>query len=382
MLANAQLASPSPILLNDFRRQWDEISSDVLAATTRIGSSGWYILGTEVRDFEQALGNQLERKHVIGCANGLDAIEIGLRALGIKIGDKVLTTPLSAFATTLAIVRAGGTPVFVDVDEYGLMDLDATRRALKNDATIRFVVPVHLYGHSLDLEALAEIKRTFEAKIIEDCCQAIGARFRGLQVGSIGEASALSFYPTKNLGALGDAGALFCDDAEIARAARALRDYGQSARYEHSVLGLNSRLDEFHAAILRTALLPRLERWTQRRQQIANHYLSGIRHPQVAIVGAPNGSDSVWHLFPVLVDPALRSAFRQALSEAGVNTAVHYPKLITAQDALASVKHEVLGPLEQAQRFCRSEVSLPMHPQMNDDEIERVVSVINSWEVP
>jgi dTDP-3-amino-3,4,6-trideoxy-alpha-D-glucose transaminase len=381
MLIDAELASPMPILLNDFRRQWDEISRDVLVATTRIGSSGWYILGAEVRDFEQALANWLGRKHVIGCANGLDAIEIGLRALGIKPGDKVLTTPLSAFATTLAIVRAGGIPVFVDVDGYGLMDLEATRCALQRDAAIRFMVPVHLYGHSLNLETLAEIKQTFDVKIVEDCCQAIGARFRGLQVGSIGEASALSFYPTKNLGALGDAGALFCDDAKTDCAARALRDYGQSTRYEHSVLGLNSRLDEFHAAILRTALLPRLERWTQRRQQIARQYLSGIRNPQVALVGAPSGSDSVWHLFPVLVDPSLRSAFRQALSDAGVNTAVHYPKLITAQDALATVHHELLGALEMAERFCNSEVSLPMHPQMTDNEIERVVAAINCWKV-
>lgn len=371
--------STAEIPLNDFRRQWDAIDGDVLAATRRVGSRGWYILGEEVAAFERALGAHVGCRAVVGCGNGMDAIEIALRATGLRPGDEVLTTPLSAFATTLAIVRAGGVPVFVDVDAHGLLDLGAAREALRGRPSIRYLVPVHLYGHALDLEVLRALRDEFGVIVIEDCCQAVGARWRGTPVGSVGSASALSFYPTKNLGTLGDGGALLTDDPAVEAAARSLRDYGQSARYRHDQLGLNSRLDELHAGILATALLPRLTAWTECRRSIASAYRRGIVNAHVRVLPSPEGSDSVWHLFPVLVEQRQREAFRAHLKGLGVSSAVHYPELIPNQRALEGVGTAVVGDFAVSRRIADTEVSLPIHPFMRPEEVERVVAAANSW---
>ena len=222
------------ILLNDFKRQWADTGEFVLEAVRRVGESGWYVLGGEVASFERTLAARVGRGHAIGCASGLDAIEIGLRASGVMPGTKVLTTPLSAFATTLAILRARAVPVFVDVDEHGLLDLDLCRTALASDPAIRAMVPVHLFGHALDLNVLTELRDRFELTVVEDCAQAIGAVHAGQQVGSVGQAAALSFYPTKNLGALGDGGAVTTDDAGIAARCRSLRERASKTRNQSS----------------------------------------------------------------------------------------------------------------------------------------------------
>lgn len=370
------------VLLNDFRRQWVDVGADAVAATQRTGESGWYVLGKEVEAFEGDLAQYVGRRHVVACANGLDAIEIGLRVCGLKPGDRVLTTPLSAFATTLAIVRAGGIPVFSDVDEHGLLDLDLARGVLEGDTTIRFLVPVHLFGHSLDLTKLSRLKHELGVEIVEDCCQAVGAKWGELPVGSVGATSALSFYPTKNLGAFGDGGAVLTDDVKLDSVCRALRDYGQSSRYRHEMLGLNSRLDELHAAILTTALLPRLSGWTNRRRSVAQAYLRGITNPLVKVPGAPTGSNSVWHLFPVLVPKEHRDDFRMRLDAARVSTAIHYPELISRQGALDPVPFEVRGSLARTEDYCASEVSLPIHPYMTDAEVDRVIAAVNGWRTP
>src|SRR5947209_3969109 len=268
-----------------------------MRAIDRVAASGWYILGKEVDNFEHKLAEFWGISHAVGVGNGMDAIEIGLRCLDLQPGQKVLTTPFSAFATTLAIIRAGGVPVFVDVDDNGNIDLEQSGEALARDNSIRFFVPVHLYGNPLDLENLERLKADFNLRVVEDCAQAIGATFGGRAVGTVGQAAATSFYPTKNLGALGDGGAFLTNDATIAEAAIEMRNYGQSAHYVHSRLALNSRLDELHAAILRDAFLPNLPRWTTARRRIAMKYLDEIRNPALSL---PVGSagDSVWHLFP------------------------------------------------------------------------------------
>jgi dTDP-3-amino-3,4,6-trideoxy-alpha-D-glucose transaminase len=374
--------SLSKVLLNDFKRQWADVGEHVLGATRRVGESGWYILGAEVRAFESELASFLGKSDAVGCANGLDAIEIGLRALGIAPGDRVLTTPLSAFATTLAIARAGGIPVFCDVDRFGLIDLDQVEQALSKDQSIKFFVPVHLYGHSLDLDRLSAIKARFRIQIVEDCCQAIGAAFRNTSVGSVGGAAALSFYPTKNLGAFGDGGAVLLNDTDLAAACRSLRDYGQTKRYHHEVLGLNSRLDELHAAVLRTALLPKLAAWTERRRSVAKEYLGGLRNPMVIVPGGPEGSNSVWHLFPTLVAPQLRAHFQAHLESRGVASAIHYPGAIPSQGAMGSIEHQILVPLNRTREYCEGEVSLPIHPYLTDEEVARVIEAVNGWQSP
>lgn len=370
---------PSRILLNDFPRQWQDTGGAVLDATRRVGESGWYILGREVAAFETALGISVNAPHVIGCASGLDAIEIGLRILGLRSGDRVLTTPLSAFATSLAIVRAGGVPVFVDVDEAGLVDLDKVEAACAADPSLRFFVPVHLYGHCLDLQRLQALRERFNLRIVEDGAQAIGARSRGLAMGSVGQVATTSFYPTKNLGALGDGGALWTTDSALDKHARSLRDYGQSTKYVHDQIGLNSRLDELHAAILRDAFLPKLAQWTARRVAIAGRYRNGIANRDVQVVPLPLGSESVWHLFPVMVPAAARDQFKAHLAAAGVASAVHYPLLISAQKALESLPCQTLGILARAEAFAEREVSLPIHPYLDDGEVERVIAAVNSW---
>jgi dTDP-4-amino-4,6-dideoxygalactose transaminase len=367
------------ILQNDFKRQWDEVSEAVLGAVRRVGSSGWYILGQEVDRFEKALAEFWGVDHVVGTGNGLDALEIGLRCLGLRPNDKVLTTPLSAFATTLAILRAGGVPVFTDVDDTGAVDLAQCREHLERDSSIRYFVPVHLYGIPLDLEQLAQLQRDFSLQVVEDCAQSIGASINIHRAGTIGQVAATSFYPTKNLGALGDAGAVLTNDSEVAVAARELRDYGQSARYVHSRLGLNSRLDELHAAILHDAFLLRLKTWTEKRRAIAQRYLREIRNPALELLRGPSAANAVWHLFPVLVSPESRANFRAHLESGGIVTGIHYPHLIPDQTALAGVPFEKTGALENAIRFSRSEVSLPIHPFLSEDEVETVIAACNNW---
>lgn len=361
------------ILQNDFKRQWAEIGPAAMAAVERVGASGRYILGREVEAFEGKLAKFWGASHAVGVANGMDAIEIALRALDLQPGQKVLTTPFSAFATTLAILRAGGVPVFVDVDDNGNVDLEQSRDIFTRDRSIRFFVPVHLYGNPLDLEKLAALKQDFDLVIVEDCAQAIGAKQGGRNVGTVGQAAATSFYPTKNLGAFGDAGALLTNDLRTAGRARALRNYGQSDLYLHDELGLNSRLDELHAAVLSDALLPNLERWTEARRQIASRYLSEIPHFRT-ISPAPL-AEPVWHLFPIFVETGERDTIREHLLGRGIASGVHYPRLIPDQPAMQlSVSHEVAAEPANARRLAASELSLPIHPFLREDEIQAVVA--------
>jgi dTDP-4-amino-4,6-dideoxygalactose transaminase len=350
------------ILLNDFRRQWEEVRDDAVTAFSRAGESGWYILGSEVEAFERALAEHWHVRHCVGVASGLDAIEIGLRALGCGPGDRVLTTPVSAFATTLAIAKLGAIPVFVDTSATGIIDLDACEQLLSQRPDIRFFVPVHLFGRILPL------RRFDHVGVVHDCAQAVGAPFAG-------EIAATSFYPTKNLGAMGDGGALVTDSLEVAAHARALRDYGQTAKYRHEYMGYNSRLDELQAALLARVFLPRLTAWTERRREIATTYLNAIDNPRIQTISC----ESNWHLFPVLVDPSRKQHFRAHLHDHGVQTGEHYPVAIPDQPALAGVPHELASDCARARRFCASEVSLPVHPHLHDEEVQRVIAACGSW---
>jgi dTDP-4-amino-4,6-dideoxygalactose transaminase len=367
------------VLLNDFKRQWSEIGEEVRRAVEAVGAGGWYVLGVQVAGFEQDLAQFWGLANAVGVASGLDALEIGLRALGLRCGDRVLTTPLSAFATTMAIVRLGGVPVFCDTDANGLLDLGQAEAVLAADPGIRFLLPVHLFGQCLDLDRLATLRDRCGVTIVEDCAQSIGAEWRGRPTGSVGQLAATSFYPTKNLGALGDGGAVLTGDAELAARVRRLRDYGQSAKYRHDEIGWNSRLDELQAAILRGAMLPRLREWTQRRQQVAAAYAAGMRHPGVRLLRPAAGAASCEHLFPVTVAPERREQFEAHLKSRGIATGRHYPILIPDQQALAGVRVERHGELAMARELASSEVSLPIHPQLTGEEVERVIAAVNEW---
>jgi dTDP-3-amino-3,4,6-trideoxy-alpha-D-glucose transaminase len=368
---------PAPIPANDFTAQWAVVQEDVVAAMRRVGASGWYVLGREVAAFERALAHAWPVPQVVGCGNGLDALEIALRALELPPGTPVLTTPLSAFATTLAILRAGGVPWFVDVDVSGLIDLSAAEEAFADHPELRWFVPVHLYGQALDARRLAGLIERFGLRVIEDCAQSIGARSRGEPTGRAGLAAATSFYPTKNLGCLGDGGAFLTDSPALAARARALRDYGQSAKYEHAERGLNSRLDELQAAILKDAFLPRLGEWNERRRALAARYRMGIGGGSVRVPPAPDGSDSCAHLFPVLVEEP--SDFLRHLAEHGITAGRHYPIAIPDQPALCGVAQRVLGSLPRARGFAAREVSLPIHPFLSDAAAARVLAACRDY---
>lgn len=316
------------ILQNDFARQWESVARRVVRAVERVGNSGWYILGKELAAFEAALAEFWGVTYAVGVGNGMDALEIALCCQDIRPGEKVVTTPFSAFATTLAILRAEGTPVFVDVDDDGNIDLDQSREVLSRDASIRFLLPVHLYGNPCDLEKLARLRQDFALRIVEDCAQAIGAKHGGRVVASVGQAAGTSFYPTKNLGALGDGGALLTNDAQTAERARMLRNYGQASPYMHQERGLNSRLDELHAAILREAFLPELKRWTEVRCQIAGRFMTAIANPALRMLGVAEEAEPSWHLFPVFVKGGglERDRLRDSLQGLQIQSGIHYPR--------------------------------------------------------
>lgn len=368
--------------LANFTKQWETACEAYLAAVDRVGRSGWLILGKEVEQFEVDLARFWGLQYSVGCASGLDALELAFRAVGMKPGDQVLTTPLSAFATTLAILKLGAVPVFADVDASGLIDLDDAQDVLsKLGSPVKFMVPVHLFGHAMPLDQLKAFARKNSLELIEDCAQAIGAKSDGHVVGSVSRVCATSFYPTKNLGAFGDGGALLTNDEKIKTLTACLRDYGQSTKYVHTEIGLNSRLDELQAALLRSVQLPKLATETARRVEVARQYVAGIQHRNIQLVPQPAKSQSVWHLFPVIVDGD-RESLRAHLQRAGVASAVHYPKLIPHQPAM--VGHGVAANLarrfERAVRFAEHELSLPIHGYLTDDEVATVIQACNSWE--
>lgn len=372
----------SMIVMNDFKKQWEEIHPQFIEAVTTVGSSGYLILGPQVQSFEKELASYWGLNKAIGCANGMDALEISLRAMDIKTGDKVLTTPLSAFATTLAILKTGAIPVFIDVDKNGLVDLDLAEQVFAKNPDIKFFIPVHLYGHCLNLEKLKELKNKFSLKIIEDCAQSIGAKYKQIPCGSVGQFAATSFYPTKNLGCYGDGGALLTNDTGLYEKAFQIRDYGQSQKYVHSEIGLNSRLDELQACILNKALLPRLNQWTENRKQIAKQYLLKIKNKNMTLPTPIENSDSVWHLFPLIIE-SNRDQFISYLKENGVASGVHYPILIPNQPVFnkhkTSLQYQIIGSLNHAEQFANSEVSLPIHPYLTNDEVEKVIRICNQW---
>lgn len=359
------------VAANDFARQWEDVGEDALAAVDRVGRSGWLVLGEDVGAFEREIADWWGIAHAVGVASGLDALEIALRCAGIGPGARVLTTPLTAFATTLAILRAGAEPAWCDVDETGGMDLARADEALRADEGIRALLPVHLYGHPLDPDELGRLGVEHDIVVIEDCAQSAGAERDDRPTGLAGIAAAVSLYPTKNLGAMGDGGVLLTPDENLAKRARTLRDYGQLSRYKHVEVGLNSRLDELHAAILRTALLPRLDGWLSRRREIAAHYAEALTGTALRPIVAEAGR-SAHHLFPVEVTDGDPTEVAAKIAEHGIAVGRHYPFLCPDQRAARGAGVAV-DPLAVARRLSERELSLPIHPYLSDEEVESVI---------
>lgn len=363
------------ILMNDFTAEPAELLSAELIAVERVLKSGWYVLGKEVRSFEQAWAGCCGTAHALGVGNGMDAIEIGLRALNIGPGDEVITTPMTAFATVLAIVRAGATPVLADIDRHSaLLDPESVERCITSET--RAVVLVHLYGQIRGMERWTELCGRYGIALLEDCAQAHLAEWNGRVAGSFGRVGAYSFYPTKNLGAIGDGGALVSNDDILIDRAGMLRNYGQSIRYEHPELGLNSRLDELQAALL-LARLEWLEKFTRRRQKIAASYQAGLDNPLIQLLQPPvNPENHVYHLFVVTCDQ--RERLSGFLADRGVASLIHYPVPVHHQLPCRDIRRDPQG-LEAAERHAGRCLSIPCHPQMSDADVAHVTQAVNDF---
>ncbi len=349
----------------------DADAAAVRAAIERVVARGWFVLGPEVEAFEAEFAAASGAGHAVGVGTGTDAIALTLRALGIGAGDEVITSPLSAAYSALAIVMAGARPVFADIDAQRLT-LDAERVERAVTRRTRAILPVHLYGQPADMDALASVATRHGLPIVEDCCQAHLATASGRPVGTIGVAGAFSFYPTKNLGALGDGGAVITNDAALAERVRRFRNGGQVDRYHHETFGVNSRLDELQAAVLR-ARLPRLREWTDRRRALAARYRAALAD---APVDVPPEFDAghVYHLF--VVRSADRAALQTHLASQGIETLIHYPVPITRQPALAAA-----APAEcpRTDRACSEVLSLPLSPALADADVDAVASAVTAF---
>jgi len=363
------------ILMNDFTAEPAALRSAELMAVERVLNSGWYVLGNEVCAFEQAWAGRCGTTHAIGVGNGMDAIEIGLRSLDIGPGDEVITTPMTAFATVLAIVRAGATPVLADIDpQTALLDPWSVERCITPQT--RAVVLVHLYGQIYGMDRWVELCSRHRIVLLEDCAQAHLAEWNGRVAGNFGRVGAYSFYPTKNLGALGDGGALVSNDAALMERASVLRNYGQSERYKHPELGLNSRLDELQAALL-LVRLEWLDRFTRRRREIATSYQAGLDNPLVQLLQPPeNPENHVYHLFVVTCDQ--RDRLSTFLGERGVATLIHYPMPVHHQLPCRNIHRDPHG-LSAAELHAKQCLSIPCHPQMSNVDVAHVISAINDF---
>lgn len=363
------------IRINDFSTEPEELRKYEMEAVDRVFRSGSFILGNELRQFEEAWAKFCGAGFCAGTANGTEAIELGLRALDIGPGDEVITTPTTAIGTIMAIAHAGATPVLADIETgTALLDPASVERCLT--PRTKAVLLVHLYGQIRDMERWTALCAKASVQLLEDCAQSHGALWNGQHAGVFGEWGAFSFYPTKNLGAKGDAGALVTGSENIASRAQRLRNCGAAERYEHIETGLNSRLDEIQAAILSTRL-NWLNRFNERRQEIAQKYFATIDNPRVELLSPPVTEQShVYHLFVVRCDE--RDRFAQFLKERQTETLIHYPIPAHRQVCCKGVRCDPRG-LPNAESHAERCLSIPCHPQLNDDDVMKVATAINQF---
>jgi dTDP-4-amino-4,6-dideoxygalactose transaminase len=359
----------------DLRPAYEELRDELDAAYRRVMESGWYVLEREVEGFEQEFAAHCGTQHCVGVGNGLDALHLILRGWGIHEGDEVIVPAMTAVATWLAVSYSGATPVPVDCDPHTL-NLDPARLRGAVGPRTRAIIAVHLFGQPADMDPIIEFGHRHGLKIVGDAAQAHGARYKGRPVGSQGDAAAFSFYPTKNLGALGDAGAVVTDDGHLAQQIRMIRNYGSKEKYDHQVMGLNSRLDALQAAFLRVKLR-HLDAWNHRRAGVAHRYLTGLASiPGLELPSVPAWCEPAWHLF--VVRHAHRDELRGWLQAQGVETLLHYPIPPHLSGAYAS-RGWKQGAFPVAEAFSRTCVSLPISAHITDAQAKRVVSSVRGY---
>jgi dTDP-4-amino-4,6-dideoxygalactose transaminase len=360
----------------DLKASHIELREEINAAIARVLESGWYILGPEVDAFENEFAAYCESSHCVGVANGLDALHLALRALDVGHGDEVIVPSNTYIATWLAVSQCGATPVPVEPRE-DTFNIDPNLIEAAITPRTKVILPVHLYGQPADLDPILAVARKHNLKVLEDGAQAHGARYKGKRIGGHGDVVAWSFYPGKNLGALGDGGAVTTNDTEIADRIRVLRNYGSRVKYVNDLKGFNSRLDTLQAAILRVKL-QHLDRWNEARTKIAAHYMLELSEVDLKVPYVPEWADPVWHLFVICMKD--RERFQKHLSNAGIGTLIHYPIPPHLQGAYAELKLGE-GSFPIAEIMHREVLSLPMFPSLTRDQVNHVINICREAQV-
>ncbi len=351
-----------------------ELDGDLRAAFDRVFKRSWYIEGVEDGAFEKAFAEYCGTKYCVGVGNGLDALMLALKALGIGAGDEVIVPSNTYIATALAVTYVGAKPVFVEPD---IRTFNINPALIESAITpkTKAIMPVHLYGQPCDMDPIMAIAKKHGLRIVEDCAQAHGAIYKGKKIGTFGDAAGFSFYPGKNLGALGDAGATVTNDEVLAGKVRALGNYGSDYKYHHIYKGCNSRLDELQAAFL-AAKLPHLEKMNVERRRIAQMYTDGIKNPKVVTPYVMPECTPVWHIYGIRCNE--REALEKHLNEKGIGTNKHYPIPMHMQECYRDLEIKE-GALPIAEEISRTELSIPMYYGMTDDEVQYVIDAINAF---
>ena len=355
------------------KRTFDLHKEEYEQAALRALNSGWYILGKEMDEFEKEFAAWAGVKHCVALNSGTDALILAFRALGIGEGDEVIVPANTYIASVIGVTENGGTPVFVDADRF--MEIDADQIESKITERTKAILPVHLYGQSSRMDKITEIAKKHNLLLVEDCAQCHGSRFGGKLTGTFGDIGCFSFYPTKPLGAFGDAGAIVTNNDEIAEKVRLLRNYGSKVKYHNEINGVNSRMDELQAAILKVGL-KYLADGTEMRRHQAQMYKEGIKNSKVVIPPVCENVEHVYHLFPVLVED--REAFQNYLKENGIGTQVHYPIPPYVADCYSGWGYK-WSDFPNAEKYANSEVTLPIYAGLPDDEVRYVIDVINKY---
>lgn len=358
----------------DLKRQHVPLRSRIDAAIAKVIDNTAFIGGEEVKNFEIEVARYLRAQHAIGLNSGTEALALGLRVLGVLPGDEVVVPAFSFVATASVVAGLGATPVFADVDlDTFCLDPESFQEVVSQRT--KAVIPVHLYGQTADMDGILRIARKRKVAVLEDACQAIGARYRGKRAGTLGDIAAFSFYPTKNLAAMGDGGLATCTDRDLADKLRLMRDHGQTAKYQHATWGTNSRLDSLQAAVLRLKLR-QLDNWNSARGRIASRYAEELADTPLILPKVAEYRDHVWHLYTVRVPGGKRDALREFLQERGIASAVHYVRPLHRQPCFAYLPQRAAP---RAERLSNEVLSLPMFPELREEEQEAVVQAIRSF---
>lgn len=351
-----------------------ELDKDIREAFERVYTRSWYIEGTEDEAFEKSFAGYCGAGYCVGTGNGLDALMLALKALGIGEGDEVIVPSNTYIATALAVTYVGASPVLAEPDIH-TFNIDSDRIESKITERTKAIMPVHLYGQVCDMDPIMEIAARHNLYIVEDCAQAHGATYKGKKAGAFGDVSGFSFYPGKNLGALGDAGAVVTDRKEIADKVRALGNYGSDYKYHHIYKGNNSRLDEMQAAFL-AAKLPQLDRMNEERRRVAQKYLNGIRNPEIILPYVLPDAVPVWHIFAIRC--RRRDELEKYLNDNGIGTNKHYPIPIHLQECYRDLGYQK-GDFPIAEEISATELSLPMYYGITDEQVQYVIDRINEF---